>query len=142
MKIVTTIPNRDIKLVRHFIIHCSDSDRPEDDNIKAIREWHLERGFLDVGYHFFIPKNGVIEQGRNLWQVGAHCAGYNTYSIGICLSGKKDFVERQFSACATLIKKIHSLYPTTNFRPIRPHNYFNDTKTCPNFDVALIEKYL
>lgn len=136
------IPNRDIKLVRHFIIHCSDSDNPLHDNIKTIREWHQERGFVDVGYHFFITKDGLIEQGRDLRQAGAHCYGYNTYSIGICLSGKKDFKEKQFSACADIIKKVRSLYPSTRTRPIRPHNYFNSGKTCPNFEVEMIEKYL
>jgi N-acetyl-anhydromuramyl-L-alanine amidase AmpD len=138
----TIIANRDIKLCRHFIIHCSDSDRPEHDNIKTIRMWHQERGFLDVGYHFFVRKNGEIEQGRDLRQVGAHCAGYNTYSIGICLSGRSEFTEKQFSSCADIIKKVRSLYPSMRSRPIRPHNYFNDKKTCPNFTIDKIEKYL
>ena len=39
------------------------------------------------GYHYFINKAGKIYQARTESDVGAHCKGMNTTSIGICLAG-------------------------------------------------------
>jgi hypothetical protein len=52
-----------------------------------IREWHAARGFADVGYHFFIRKNGFVERGRDVRLVGAHALWRNGNSIGICFEG-------------------------------------------------------
>ena len=52
-----------------------------------IKSWHLERGFDDIGYHFVIRKNGSVEPGRNIRSIGAHAAGRNRDSIGVCFEG-------------------------------------------------------
>ena len=49
----------------------------------------LQRGFNDIGYHYVIRRDGAIEQGRPIEKPGAHAAGYNTNSIGICYAGGK-----------------------------------------------------
>ena len=54
---------------------------------KTIHAWHLGRGFSGIGYHFLIRKNGTIERGRAENLVGAHAAGNNSNSIGICFEG-------------------------------------------------------
>lgn len=54
---------------------------------KTIHEWHLGRGFSGIGYHFLVRKNGTIERGRAENLVGAHAAGNNSNSIGICFEG-------------------------------------------------------
>lgn len=43
-----------------------------------------------IGYHYFIEKNGKVTQGRADTDEGAHCKGFNTQSIGICLAGNFD----------------------------------------------------
>ena len=50
----------------------------------------LHRGFRDIGYHFYITRNGEIHRGRALEKVGAHCRDHNTHSIGICYEGGLD----------------------------------------------------
>ena len=37
--------------------------------------------------HFGIAVNGTIEKGRDLSRAGAHCAGHNANSIGVCYIG-------------------------------------------------------
>ena len=77
-------------------MHCSDT--PPGMNIGAaeIREWHLERDFIDIGYHWVIPRDGSLEQGRPADTVGAHTFGYNSTSVGVCLVGRDQFAEAQW----------------------------------------------
>ena len=50
----------------------------------------LHRGFRDIGYHFYITRDGEIHRGRALEKVGAHCRNHNTHSIGVCYEGGLD----------------------------------------------------
>lgn len=125
-----------------LIIHCSDSSRKEDDDIDVIKGWHKSKGWIDVGYHFFIKSDGTIQTGRPVEQMGSHCKDHNSDSIGICLSGKDKFTEKQFVALADLViflTKDHGLTLDCVF----PHRYFNNHKTCPNFSVKqFLEHYV
>lgn len=61
-----------------------------DASAAAIRRYHREvNGWRDIGYHFLVRKNGLVELGRPLVQTGAHTAGAND-TIGICLAGDGD----------------------------------------------------
>ena len=55
--------------------------------LEMIREWHLARGFRDVGYHYVIERNGAIRCARPIQVPGAHAKGHNHDSIGICCVG-------------------------------------------------------
>jgi N-acetyl-anhydromuramyl-L-alanine amidase AmpD len=125
---------RDLKIIDKLILHCSDSDLPQHDNIDTIRQWHHERKFSDVGYHYFIRKTGQIEIGRPLYRIGAHCIGQNLKSIGICLSGRHEFTKIQFAAANDLIKSLMDRFRITK-ENVYPHNHFDRKKTCPNFNL-------
>ena len=128
-----------MKKIRYIILHCSDSPDDLDIGVKEITLWHKEKGWNTIGYHYVIRRNSKIEIGRLEHIAGAHCFGFNTTSIGICLVGKKDF-SKQFNALAKLIKELKTRYPEAE---IKGHNYFNKGKTCPNFDVEkFIKEYL
>jgi N-acetyl-anhydromuramyl-L-alanine amidase AmpD len=116
--------------VNKIILHCSASDAPGQD-AAMIREWHLARGFSDIGYHYFIQSNGKLEQGRCLETVGAHCHGENHDSIGICLAGLRGFSMKQFDTLRTLLASLKPLYPKAT---VHGHHEFNPGKTCPVFD--------
>jgi len=116
-----------------IIIHCSASDVADHDDISVIDMWHKERGFSMVGYHYFIIKNGEVQVGRDVNKVGAHAKGHNKNSIGICLSGDKEFNDEQFAACASLIDDLMEDHPITT---IIPHNFINFYKSCPNFNIV------
>lgn len=85
-----------MRKVNWVIIHQSASNVKSHDNIETVRQWHLDRNFSDIGYHYFINKNGEVFKGRDEEKAGAHVkvAGsnksHNKDSIGICLSGKGD----------------------------------------------------
>ena len=55
------------RTVDKVFIHASDSDWKHHDDISVIRKWHVdENGWGDVGYHYFIKRNGTIQKGRDL----------------------------------------------------------------------------
>lgn len=126
--------NREINKI---IIHCSDSDYLTHDNIEVIRSWHKARMFSDVGYHYFIDKAGILHKGRDLSTIGAHCAGHNKDSIGICFSGKNHFSAQQMMTGQLLLDVLLGMF-NLKARDVFPHNHFNHGKTCPNFDVSLL----
>jgi N-acetyl-anhydromuramyl-L-alanine amidase AmpD len=129
--------NRDLSKIDTLIIHCSASDKPFHDNFDEVKRWHMERGWIDIGYHYFIDKKGMKFDGRPLTKVGAHCAGHNMTSIGICLSGKYEFYECQFRTALFLITDLMRRYNIPRSR-VYPHNYFDAGKTCPNFEMSKI----
>ncbi len=80
---------------------------------KTIHEWHLKRGFSGIGYHFLVRKNGTIERGRAENLVGAHAAGNNSNSIGICFEGNfetETMGEAQKNAGAELVEYLKKKY--------------------------------
>ena len=117
--------------ITKIIIHCSDSDIAAHDDISVIREWHLKRGFNDVGYHYFITNGGRLQYGRSIGDVGAHTRGHNHDSIGICLHGRNEFHPAQFG---TLRKLLASLDFAIRVKDVYGHRDFDSRKTCPNFD--------
>jgi N-acetylmuramoyl-L-alanine amidase len=131
------------KTTNFIVIHCAATDAPTDVKIgaKDIDVWHRQRGFLCIGYHFVIKRDGTIETGRALNVVGAHVQGNNHDSIGICMIGggsKKevnDFTEAQWASLTALVRKIKLDYPSV---AIRGHRDFESGKAqgkwCPSFD--------
>lgn len=119
---------------KYIIVHCSDSDCPSHDNPETIRKWHVEeRGFSATGYPIIITKDGEIHTtDRHIAQVGAHCRKHNHYSVGICLTGRYNFTDAQFEALVIAIDSICAMY-NLDYKDVYPHNYFDRTKTCPNF---------
>lgn len=124
-----TRPKRHVKKV---YIHCSASDAEAHDNIETIRKWHVEeKGWSDVGYHYFLTKNGTIQEGRPLEKVPSAQKGHNTGSIAICLSGLESFTLDQFDTLREFCNEINKAYN----REITFHGHCEvSDKTCPVFD--------
>lgn len=141
-----------------IIIHCSatkNSDASID--VDRIREWHLAKGWSDIGYQFVIPRNGALQPGRPLEDVGAHVLGFNSTSVGICLVGGLDdngyategiefFTAAQLETLTMAVNFLKKLYPGAK---VRGHRDFSPDldgdgritksewmKNCPTFNVG------
>jgi N-acetylmuramoyl-L-alanine amidase len=125
--------NRSIKLV---VIHCSDSPDSMDIGVDEIRSWHLERGFSDVGYHRVVRRDGRVERGRADNRIGAHVAGHNKNSIGICWVGRTRMTEAQRKATVECIGNYLLKYKLTT-KQVVGHRELAPMagKTCPNLDM-------
>jgi len=120
-----------------IILHCSDSDIPAHDNVQVIRSWHLQRGWNDIGYHYYINYFGDIFLGRNISRQGAHCKNHNKDSLGICYGGASGPNVKQLLAMKRIIHAGHILLDIP-LNEVYGHYHFNSGKTCPNFDVDKI----
>lgn len=79
-----------MRTVTLFIIHCSAVRPNQQSSAKDIAQWHKERSWQTIGYHYVVRRDGTIENGRPTEQIGAHCISHNRYSIGICYEGGLD----------------------------------------------------
>ena len=123
--------------IRRVFVHCSASDYPEHDNIETIRKWHLSRGFNEIGYHYFIQKNGRLSKGRDLEKTPAAQRGHNIGTIAICLHGlkKENFTESQFDTLRQLSLQIDRSYDSD----ISFHGHCEVApKACPVFDYQAV----
>ena len=129
---------REIKLL---VVHCSATTPTMDIDKEWIRKIHVDQnGWSDIGYHFFVKRDGTIETCRPIERSGAHAKGYNKYSVGVCYAGGIDSkgnpednrTEQQKEALQTLIASLCHDY---NIGEILGHcDLPNVSKACPSFD--------
>ena len=128
------------RAVNKVYIHCSASDETEHDDVEVMRKWHTTpspndptKPWSDIGYHYFIKKDGTVQTGRPLDRIPAAQGGHNTGSIAICLHGLKKelFTEAQFKSLKELCKTI--LFAYNGEISFHGHREVAN-KSCPVFD--------
>jgi hypothetical protein len=133
--------------VEYIVIHCSYTRPSQDIGVEDIRRWHRDKGWLDVGYHAVIRRDGTVEPGRAVDVRGAHCLGYNDKSIGICLVGGlaedadpesqeavDNFTPEQMSALNVWVTVINFIrFPNAK---IVGHRDLDPSRECPGFEVS------
>lgn len=133
--------------IKEIIVHCSATPEGKDFTVEQIKQWHLQRGFSDIGYHYVIYRDGSLHKGREDSVIGAHCTGHNSYSIGVCYIGgvekdgktpKDTRTEAQKKALVELLKKLKVEYPKATIHGHR--EYAN--KACPSFDAKKEYSYI
>jgi len=180
------MPSRNVNLI---VIHCSATisgkpllrGTPGASNFRncaqVIDAWHAERGFHRkdaarqafnpnlpaIGYHFVVDLTGEVYTGRAVEEIGAHAAGHNSASVGICLVGGLEregrYTTEQWKSLTSIVRwqsTVHSIPlapPLRNgdivwrgvcgHRDLSPDANGNGQiesrewlKTCPGFDVT------
>ena len=135
--------------VSFIIIHCSATRETQDYTPEQLKRDHLARGFIDVGYHFYIRKDGTVTKHRRLNEVGAHCRPFNRCSIGVCYEGGLDAngkpkdtrTLKQRASLAGLLLDLHRQFPKA---VIRGHCEMPGAviKACPCFVASKEFAYL
>lgn len=144
---------------KHIVIHCSATRPSLDIGRREIREWHIAQGWADIGYAAVIRRSGLVEFGRHFDDIGAHVAGRNSTTVGVCLVGglyasgaeaEDDFDGLYELAQALSLLRVCDLlkvaYPGAKFighRDLSPDRNMDGKitrnewlKSCPGFDVA------
>lgn len=123
---------------RGIVIHTA-ADRGRDTSAKQINVWHIARGFLGIGYHYVVRKDGRIELGRSLSRKGAHLEGAND-TIGICCSGHGEYEPLTLEQRRSLIQLCRDLCDKFNWSTSNIVGHHEGpkrfgakptTKTCP-----------
>lgn len=125
--------------IKEIIVHCSATPEGKDYTVEQIKQWHLKRGFNDIGYHYIVYRNGGVHKGRAEEIIGAHCVNHNSISIGVCYVGglakdnktaKDTRTAQQKESLIKLLRELKSKYPNAK---IYPHYKFAK-KACPCFN--------
>ena len=132
-----------------LVVHHTDTYENMDTSVEDIDDWHKQRGWSEIGYHFVIRRDGRIQVGRDIEKTGAHAraGGFNRKSVGIAFVGgkvgssrrggnqrsKTTFTDKQWEAFDRFLSDWHRVFPNSQ---ILGHNDTDRTHTDPEFDVA------
>lgn len=139
--VLTSCQFQNHRLINLVVVHCSATRCDQRYTVEECRRDHLARGFANIGYHYYITRDGEVHTGRPLYQEGAHAQGFNKYSIGICYEGGLDLqgrpadtrTEAQRATLNALLRRLREDYPRAL---IVGHRDLNPHKACPCFDIG------
>ena len=123
-----------------IVIHCTQTPKDMEVDVEKVTQWHKDRGFDTIGYHYLIKRDGTLQVGRDEDVVGAHAVAVNGTSIGVALAGggtpnmgwENNFAPIQFETLKTILLKLKEEY---GIEKIIGHYEVDDKKECPSFDV-------
>lgn len=124
-----------------IVVHCSANRAGSALRLADIDRHHRSLGWKGCGYHYVIPTDGTLEEGRPEAEMGAHCRHHNRHSIGICYIGGLSAdgtpadtrTEAQRATLRRLLASLHRRFPRAL---IVGHRDLDRLKACPCFDAA------
>ena len=136
-----------MRKINEIIVHCSATREGQEISVDTIRQWHIRRGWSDIGYHFVIYLDGSVHEGRPLEKIGAHTIGHNSYSIGVCYIGgmNKEYTKAKDTRTAAQkesLKKLLMSYKN-KYKDIKIYGHRDfANKACPSFDATSEYKWI
>lgn len=142
-----------MRFIELFVIHCSATKETVRFTADDCKQFHLNKGWSDIGYHWYIEVTGQIIKGRADSVIGAHAKGHNRNSIAICYEGGLDSrgmpsdtrTSEQKKSMDALYKVYKKAYPAAEWvghRDLSPDKNRDGKidqtewiKHCPCFDV-------
>lgn len=121
------------------VLYYGEQYPSRDELPEEVRDRH-GNGWSDCGYHWVITRDGRREEGRPVDQPGAHVAGHNDTTVGICLVGGKpeqgsgadcNFTAAQWRELERTVKMFHQ---QTGSLPVYGHRDYDKRRSCPCFD--------
>lgn len=136
--------------INRITIHASATYPSMNIGAKEIRQWHLDRGWRDIGYHRVIRRDGTVDEGRPESIMGAHVKHHNRDNLGICLVGglkegtqeaEDNFTPVQYIMLTKVLVDLLHKHPEAI---IQGHNGYpgHETRACPCFDWRAYVDYL
>ena len=141
-----------MRTITMIILHCSATKTGSRYSFEQCRRDHLKQGWSDIGYHYYVERDGTLHCGRPESKAGAHCKGHNRHSIGVCYEGGLDAegqpddtrTPAQRATLRKLLRNLHQCYPKAlilGHRDLSPDLNGNGLiepleyiKQCPCFD--------
>jgi len=142
-----------MRAIRRVVIHQTDTPQTASNaaTLIAIDRYHREvMKWSKIGYHRVIFKDGEWLKGRLDSEVGAHVAGHNADSIGICLVGKGPalpvgigyMTAEQWATLLALCESFHRAYGVPWEHFVGHREFPNVAKSCPGFEVSELRAVL
>ena len=119
-----------MRKVNKIVIHCTATKEGVNVSPATIKQWHLNRGFSDIGYHYIIGIEGKINSGRPVSRAGAHVKNGNSDSIGLAYVGGLDSngkakdtrTEAQKASLIKILKVLKNIYPQASMHGHRDYS--------------------
>lgn len=96
----------------HHTVTANDDSTPKR-TVKNIQNFHMGKGWSDIGYHYLIDQDGKIYAGNPVDRQGAHAGGQNHGNIGIAFLGNYQDAqpdESQLESAGKLIRHLGDQY--------------------------------
>ena len=125
-----------MRTITLIILHCSATREGQSFGFEDCRRDHIRhRGFRDIGYHYYITRDGTVYRGRP------------RHSIGICYEGGLDAegrakdtrTEAQKISLSALVGELKERFPQAL---VVGHRELDPGKECPCFEVNKLRKCL
>ncbi|MBK8455620.1 MAG: N-acetylmuramoyl-L-alanine amidase [Thiofilum sp.] len=119
-------------------IHCTDTKNGLPVSVETIDQWHKDRGWTGIGYHFVIQPDGRIDDGRKITKMGAHVEGANEDNIGVVLCGRNKYTIEQFKSLRELSGELMDRFnidPWEIYTHAQWASALKQGKTCPNISI-------
>lgn len=145
-----------MRQISMIILHCSGTRADRHYTFEQCRYDHIHHNrWPDIGYHYYIERDGTLHKGRPEEVKGAHVKNHNNHSIGVCYEGGLDSYGQPADTRTTaqkrtlwqLLSELHTRYPNAiilghrDLSPdlnsdgkITPEEYI---KQCPCFDAMV-----
>ncbi|WP_051623473.1 N-acetylmuramoyl-L-alanine amidase [Clostridium hydrogeniformans] len=120
---------------KYLVYHHTESSKDSAENIHA---YHQSKGWVGIGYHFFVKKDGTIYRGRPENVIGAHAIGFNHESIGIAAEGRYEIEYMPIAQRLALIRLGEYLKEKYDIKGIYGHGEVSSTD-CPGKNYPLLE---
>ena len=102
-----------------IVIHCTQTPPGMDVDVDKVTQWHKDRGFDTIGYHYLIKRDGTLQEGRQQDEVGAHAVAVNGNSVGVAMvGGVKLNGEQMYSQSLQDIEKLEEEIRGTYETPV------------------------
>lgn len=104
--------SRDVSFI---VVH--KSQRPTIETARDMDRAHRAQGYLKIGYHYFVRRDGTVERGRDLREPGAFSREHNPAAVGICLATAEGgdcvppVTDDQRVALDSLLEQLGAVFP-------------------------------
>jgi N-acetylmuramoyl-L-alanine amidase len=93
--------------MRYFLVLSSNTPNTEGVDLEWLRKRDVERGLSDIGYHYVVLPDGLVQKGRPDHETGGHLVVSDGSHIEICLVGENGpdvgtYTEPQLQSLAKL----------------------------------------
>lgn len=136
--------------ITEVVVHATETFTNKDIGSIEINNMQIELGHDGIGYHYVIRRDGRLQRGRPVNNIGEHASinGHDTFSIGIALVGglnvssgdnnptdyrsSQSFTREQFTTLEKFVKSFYRRFPGGQ---VFGHNDIDETEFDPYFDV-------
>jgi N-acetylmuramoyl-L-alanine amidase len=104
------------RAIAFVVVHTCGAYDPKEKRVvhqtmETVRKYHMApvsqggKGWMDIGYHRYIERDGKIRPGRMDVVPGAHVEGFNAHTLGVCCSGDADYEPFNAQQIGSLIEQ-------------------------------------